>query len=38
MLSAGNFVFVDFFAIKVDRSNVNQGICKESHVIGDLMK
>ena len=28
-MSAKNFIFIDFFAIKVDGSDVNPGICKE---------
>ena len=28
-MSAENFIFIDFFAAKVDGSDVNKGICKE---------
>ena len=28
-MSAENFIFTDFFAVKVDGSDVNPGFCKE---------
>ena len=29
ILSAENFIFIDFFAVKVDGSDINPGICNE---------
>ena len=29
-LSAKNFIFIDFFAVKVDGSDVNPGICENA--------
>ena len=27
ILTAENFIFIDFFTVKVDRHDINQGIC-----------
>ena len=34
---AKNFIFIDFFAVKVDGSDINQGICLYENLFTDTL-
>ena len=36
-MSAENFIFIDFFAVKTDGSDVNQGICLYENPFTDTL-